>query len=214
MRPDPITQERVYRALKADFLAGLFEPHRRMDLAAIADRYGASKTPVREAIFRLIGERLLAPHKDGGFMIALPPRGMLTHLYSWNEQLLLAGLHAAKAERLRERLHALYQEIAVQPRPPAMIVAAAFLAVGEATGNPEFVHQIDATNGLLHYPRLGEEVVFPDLPREAAAMVKMNGNGFQKNMRRRILNYHRRRFEQVQRIERTWALGDAENEMN
>jgi DNA-binding GntR family transcriptional regulator len=214
VRPDPITQERVYRALKADFFAGGFEPHKRMDLAAIAERYGASKTPVREAIFRLVGERLLSPHRDGGFRIALPARGDLAHLYAWNVQLLFSALHVVGSELLRERLYALRENISASTLPAVTIVESAFLAVGQATGNPEFVHQIEAINGLLHYPRLGEAVVFRDLTREAAAMVKVNGNGVQKNVRRRILNYHKRRFEQVQRIERTWTLADAENEMN
>jgi hypothetical protein len=213
VRPDPITQERVYRALKADFFAGGFEPHKRMDLTAIAERYGASKTPVREAIFRLVGERLLSPHRDGGFRIALPARGGLAHLYAWNEQLLLSALHVVDGGLLRERLHVLWDETARAPLQPVAIVESAFVTIGQATGNSEFAQQVEAINGLLHYPRLGEAVVFRDLAREASAMIKLNGNGVQKNMRRRILNYHRRRFEQVQRIERTWTLADAESEM-
>lgn len=212
MRPDPITQERVYRALKADFFASMFEPHKRMDLSAIAERYEASKTPVREAIYRMVGERLMSPHSDGGFRIALPSRGALAHLYTWNVQHLLSALHLARSDALREQLLTLGEEFVAQPRAPVTMVEATFLAVGSATGNPEFTHQIGAINGLLHYPRLGEGVVFRDLAREASALVKVNGNDVQKNMRRRILNYHRRRFEQVQRIERTWALSDGEAE--
>ena len=37
----PFVQERIYNALKADYLAGIFTPGRRLDIQEIADRHSA-----------------------------------------------------------------------------------------------------------------------------------------------------------------------------
>lgn len=55
MTLDRQTSERVYRALKADLLTGALAAG-RINISALALRHGASATPVREALMRLVGE--------------------------------------------------------------------------------------------------------------------------------------------------------------
>jgi DNA-binding GntR family transcriptional regulator len=201
MAPDPITLERIYRALKEEYLSGAYRTGMRIDLQSLADRHRASVTPVREAIYRLIGERMFEAHPDGGFRIILPDPTRLTHLYAWNLQHLLAALHVTGEAALHQALETLQHlgpgtERVAQTRA----IGTVFRVIGEATGNLEFVEQIEAANERLFYPRLAEAMIFKDLPREFGALSDAGGMNVQKNLRRRIIAYHRRRIEHVAQI--------------
>jgi hypothetical protein len=56
--------DRVYELLREDLIAGLLAPREPLVEQALAKRYKASRTPVRAAVLRLVGDRLLdaRPH--------------------------------------------------------------------------------------------------------------------------------------------------------
>ena len=65
MSPGPIF-ERVYLALKAQVTSGAFAPGDRLEPAALGEALNASITPVRDALHRLVGERIVeAPRNEG-----------------------------------------------------------------------------------------------------------------------------------------------------
>ncbi len=201
MAPDPITLERIYRALKEEYLSGGYRTGMRIELQSLADRHRASVTPVREAIYRLIGERLFEAHPDGGFRIALPDPTRLTHLYAWNLQHLLAALHITREASLRQALETLQHLV---PGPDRIAhtraIGMLFRVIAEATGNFEFVDQVEAANERLFYPRLAEGMIFRDVPRELHALSGVDQIDVQRSIRRRIISYHRRRIEHVPQI--------------
>ena len=49
----------LYNSLRASLMDGQYEPGQRLTISGIANEYGTSITPVREAIFRLVSERSL-----------------------------------------------------------------------------------------------------------------------------------------------------------
>ncbi|CAB3793467.1 GntR family transcriptional regulator [Pararobbsia alpina] len=51
--------DRTYAALKGGLISGAFQPGQVLVIRAVAQRYGISPTPVREALQRLVAERLL-----------------------------------------------------------------------------------------------------------------------------------------------------------
>ncbi|MFE3192262.1 GntR family transcriptional regulator [Nocardia sp. NPDC059240] len=57
--------ERVYRSLQRDLAAGLLVPTERLGEERLAETYGVSRTPVREALARLYADGLLERHSDG-----------------------------------------------------------------------------------------------------------------------------------------------------
>ncbi|GAB4589510.1 GntR family transcriptional regulator [Nocardia sp. IFM 10818] len=57
--------ERVYRALQRDLAAGVLVPTERLGEERLAENYGVSRTPVREALARLYADGLLERHPDG-----------------------------------------------------------------------------------------------------------------------------------------------------
>lgn len=67
MAPETATHQRIYRTIKEDYLAGAFGPGARIQIPSIARRANSSVTPVREALYRLVGEGLVEADPDGGF---------------------------------------------------------------------------------------------------------------------------------------------------
>ena len=89
--PKPIKRtgnsDRVYQRLKEDVLLGRIESGDLLSEAEIAKRFGVSRTPVREALYRLACERVV---------VSLPQRGHLVRPISHTE--------ALEAYRVRELL--------------------------------------------------------------------------------------------------------------
>src|SRR5512146_1224533 len=50
---------RVYEPLRAALMMGDLKPGERLNCRAIAEEFGVSQTPVREALLRLVAERAL-----------------------------------------------------------------------------------------------------------------------------------------------------------
>jgi len=49
----------LYQELRQGLMDGYYRPGQRLTIAALAEQYGTSITPVREAIFRLVSEKAL-----------------------------------------------------------------------------------------------------------------------------------------------------------
>ncbi|MFT3988898.1 GntR family transcriptional regulator [Aestuariivirga sp.] len=63
MPPKPLVKEnlceQIYRSLRASLMDGEYRPGERLTISGVAEHYGTSITPVREAIFRLASEQAL-----------------------------------------------------------------------------------------------------------------------------------------------------------
>ena len=51
--------EQIYRNLRLSLMDGEYRPGERLTISLVAEQYGTSITPVREAIFRLVSEQAL-----------------------------------------------------------------------------------------------------------------------------------------------------------
>jgi DNA-binding GntR family transcriptional regulator len=192
---DPITQERVYRALKADYLAGRFHAGEKLEIQDIADRHGSSKTPVREAACRLMGEGLVEPDRAGGFRIILAAPSELIQLYAWNMHLLLGLAHGMKKSVLRQTLDR-FSGVRIGDTPVEIIAltGSIFLAFAEATGNPEATACIAQINERLFYPRVAGAANVRDAAKELRTMTNSAVADVHKSVHRRIESYHERRI--------------------
>jgi DNA-binding GntR family transcriptional regulator len=85
---------RVYQALKARVMAGAFAPGERIDPARLSADLAASATPIREALHRLAGERLVESWQQEGFRQPFVTEANLRDLYGWSEDLLRLLLRA------------------------------------------------------------------------------------------------------------------------
>nr|WP_198428655.1 GntR family transcriptional regulator [Nocardia bovistercoris] len=72
--------ERVYHSLRRDLAAGAIVPTERLGEERLAETYGVSRTPVREALARLQADGLVERHADGLYPYR-PRLEELDHLY-------------------------------------------------------------------------------------------------------------------------------------
>lgn len=98
-------QKDAYDLILAAIDVGVYKPGDRLVESELADRFGVSRTPVREALQRLETQSLLA--RDGrSLIVASLDHGQLSELYVVRSE--LEGLAARLAAR-----HATLEEIAV-----------------------------------------------------------------------------------------------------
>jgi DNA-binding GntR family transcriptional regulator len=93
----------VYNTLKGFIREGRLKPGQRIREAEIAERLRVSRTPVREAMHRLITEGLLEINPIRGFAVAELDKQQVLELYALREFLegaaaRLASQHASKLE--------------------------------------------------------------------------------------------------------------------
>ncbi|MBT0667398.1 GntR family transcriptional regulator [Novosphingobium profundi] len=186
----------IYRALKADYAAGAFSPGRRLDVQELADRHRSSKTPVREALCRLMGEGLIEPHPEGGMQLVRYSAHRLVQLYAWNMSLLLGLVREIRLSALRRAVEESAERIPqVTPVGISQAVGAAFLSLAAASGNPFALQTIGNLNDRLHYVRIEEVHDLAEAAKEVAILTNLSVRDLPKNMRRRLESYHMRRID-------------------
>ncbi|MFG3044992.1 GntR family transcriptional regulator [Streptomyces sp. NPDC048241] len=112
-KPEPLgsVRERVLAALRQDIIAGRLGPGDRLVERELAERYGVSRVPVREAIRALVGEGFVLFESARRTVVRRLTPDDVRELFELREALEVyaAGLAAARAtpealERLRELL--------------------------------------------------------------------------------------------------------------
>lgn len=79
----------LYREIRRALRSGRYVPGQRIDPATIAEEFHTSATPVRFALYRLVGEGLIADHARSGLYVPLLTEVALRDLYDWMQRLLL-----------------------------------------------------------------------------------------------------------------------------
>lgn len=100
---DRLTADRTYQGLLERIVEGRIGPGDRLREAAIAEEFGLSRTPVREALRRLESDGLLVHEPHRGMMVRTLDHRAVTELYLIREVLEgtaagLAARHASDAE--------------------------------------------------------------------------------------------------------------------
>lgn len=64
--------DQLYEGVKRDLMNGKYEPGSRITISGLAEEYGTSITPVREAVFRLVSEHALQARAATSFQVPQP----------------------------------------------------------------------------------------------------------------------------------------------
>lgn len=190
-----LTTERVYDALKRQIMRGERAAGERLDPARLAEELGASATPVRDALHRLLGERLVQARAQEGFRVPVLSEMALRDLYAWSRDLLALALRSAK--RLAPHLP---EPGAQSDEDEAARAAALFDAVAAASGNGEHRLALVQTSERLHAARRIEPLVIAGSADELMAMEAAWSGGVASDLRRLVSTYHRRRLNAVASI--------------
>jgi GntR family transcriptional regulator, carbon starvation induced regulator len=67
--------ESAYRHIRSDILSGSIAPENRLQIVDLSQRHGTSASAVREALSRLVSERLVTLEEQKGFRAASASEG-------------------------------------------------------------------------------------------------------------------------------------------
>jgi len=194
VNPAPVF-DRVYAGLKQLLRAGAIGPGERLDPAALAERLVASITPVRDALHRLAGERLVEAGNDG-FAIPKTSEPDLRDLYDWNSQLLRIALQTSLSSSF---------DYAIRPSsdPVAQQAEHLFSAIAARSSNREHRLAVEAVNDRLHAVRLIEPAILTGTDEEYQAMAAAD----LRTLRNLLGSYHRRRIAAAPQLVRRLYRG-------
>lgn len=186
----PGTFERVYSAIKQRLRDGVYRPGDRLEPAVLSDELNASVTPVRDALHRLTGERLVEAPRHEGFRVPMMTETLLRHLYSWHLDLLQLAV-------VRQQAAALADDTVVsdgRSEPPVQLRQnALFLALARTTGNPEHAAALESLSQRLEAVQRFEHLFLDDTEAETAEILRSLRERDRKGLRSSLIRYHRRR---------------------
>lgn len=182
----PGTFERVYAALRQRLRQGVYAPGDRLEPAALSEELNASVTPVRDALHRLTGERLVEAPRHEGFRVPMLTETGLRHLYAWHRDLLLLAL-------IGRRSAAADPPGAEAPEDEQNKQNRLFFALASLTGNPEHLAALQELTNRMEPVQKVEAALLDRLEQETAEIALAMKDGDRGRLRRALLHYHRRR---------------------
>lgn len=188
MNPAPVF-DRVYAAIRDRIASGAWRPGQRIELAMLCDLLDASPSPVRDALHRLRGERLLMDGDGEGFSMPSLTEVELVDRYAWVHQLVTSGLRADGS-----------MGPVGENGEPAEAIAALFEAIVDATCNAECREAMKNINVRLHPVRLAESVVMGGVADEIDGLRRAVEADDRPALRTRLARYQRRRMRAVAAI--------------
>jgi DNA-binding transcriptional MocR family regulator len=200
MSPDAASADHVYRRVKSEIMSGRYAPGSDPNVHQIALEIGISISPVRDAMERLVGERLLVTRSGGGFQTPAVSEALLRDLYLWHSYLTRGAIRTMPAVAHPDELTRELEGI--EPSDNGAIVAATarlFLEFGVTSGNGEHLAAIRSAGERLAFQRLAERQL-RDRKRELERLLKLAISGSKAALKEGISVYHRRRLRHVPQI--------------
>ncbi|MES2326212.1 MAG: GntR family transcriptional regulator [Pseudomonadota bacterium] len=186
----PGTFDRVYAAIRQRLREGMYRPGERLEPALLSDELNASVTPVRDALHRLTGERLVEAPRHEGFRVPMLTETMLRHLYAWHRDLLLLAVMKQETNRLSDDIM-----ISDAPAGESLLQRqnAVFVTLARMTGNPEYVNAFEAVSERLEPIRRLEQLFLDGTEAETDEIVRALQARDRRALRTSLVRYHRRR---------------------
>lgn len=194
MSPGP-TMERVYLELKARLRSDEFPPGSRLGPAELAKLLEASPTPVRDALYRLSGERIVESWHLEGFRQPLLNEGDLQDLYGWSGTLIGLALKGRADVAPPGTLFELPRS-ADYPRG----IESLFRMIASGTAGREIRHAIVNIVERTHVFRSVEARIDVGAIDALEAMEQDFRFGRWTALRSKITSFHRNRVAQAGRV--------------
>lgn len=136
----------VYGQVRRALQSGRYAPGQRIDPATLAAEFDTSATPVRFALYRLVGEGLVADHARSGLHVPLLTEVAMRDLYDWMERLLLMACDIGVAPTFQHRDNV---EIASADDDLVKLTWQLFDMIARATGHWSLHHAVKRANDRL-----------------------------------------------------------------
>lgn len=184
----------IRRALQS----GRFVPGQRIDPTSIAAEFNTSPTPVRFALYRLVGEGLVADHARNGLHVPLPTEVAMRDLYDWMQRLLLMACDEIdRAPTIRE---ARKLEIASADNDVVKLTWQLFDVIARTAAQRELHHAVKQINDRLAPIRRAKQGLFEHAFEEFS---ELNRHWQKRNipaLKSALRQYHERRKQLVPSI--------------
>lgn len=200
----PGTFERVYAAIRQRLRQGLYRPGDRLEPALLSDELNASVTPVRDALHRLTGERLVDAPRHEGFRAPMMTETLLRYLYAWHLDLLLLAVLKHRADPGTDESICGNGQLNA---PPHERQNALFLALVESAGNPEHVAALEALSCRLEPVQRLEQAFLDETEAETQEILRALQASDRKALRKALVRYHRRRLRIIPELLATMMHG-------
>lgn len=191
------TMERVYLELKARVLDGRYAPGTRLDPVNLAKTLRASATPVREALHRLAGERIIDSWHQEGFRPPILAEADLHDLYNWTSALLSLALQGQVAQ---PELRGDHTTGLATSHGYTDGIESLFRAIAARTENREIRFAIHNSIERSHVFRAAEAHIDPHVRELLAAMQADYRFGRWTALRSKITRFHGRRMALAGRV--------------
>lgn len=178
------TFERVYRSIRAELLRGAYRPGEMLEPRSLAERHFASVTPIRDALHRLAGERLVEASPHDGFRVPLMTENALRDLYAWQEQLAILALRLSRAGG--------------QDLPPSTGTAIErtrqlFTGLAARSGSVELLSATTQACDRLEPARHAEAQLLADMDEELSMLEQLLSRNAWQDFRAQLTRYRTRR---------------------
>ncbi|SEJ72995.1 regulatory protein, gntR family [Sphingobium sp. AP50] len=199
MSPEALTAVRVHREIKALILAGRFTPGLPLTVQSLAEEFGTSTSPVRDALNRLVGERLVEMQGGGGFALAEISKRRAYHLYSFHGDLVRTIIKVmVRFDELGPPPASLLNKTA-QSLTLARATAEFFALTAACSPNPEHLDAVMQVGERLAIFRLHEGPIGRQ-GEELATLWNVTRSGNRNATRVAMWQYHRRRLLRADEI--------------
>ena len=199
MSPEAVTAERIHRELKRLLCTSRFAPGLPLTVQSLANEFGTSISPVRDALNRLVGERLINVQGGGGFAMPFLSRRTAFNLYSWHAEITLLII---KVMVTFEPVGDPPEEIVGVRADPSIIESATaelFTRLAACSPNPEHQEAINSVADRLARFRLHEGAITKQ-GGELLTLWNIAQSGNRSATRTAMMQYHRKRLMRVDEI--------------
>lgn len=187
------TAERVYAATKQLVLSGRIHPGERIDPTLVAGEVLSSVTPVRDALHRLVGERLVETRPTEGFHLPLVTEAGMRDLLRWHADLLRLALRRSSGS-------AIVLSAPGEGTDRLDETQYLFAAIAARSADTNLIHAVGAANDRLRTSRHAENGILTGLDDELAALERTASQGDDRGLLHGLRQYHRRRQSMVPRL--------------
>ncbi|MGY1408148.1 MULTISPECIES: GntR family transcriptional regulator [unclassified Luteimonas] len=184
----------LYRQIRRALQAGRYMPGQRIDPTTIAAEFNTSPTPVRYALYRLVGEDLIADHGRDGLHVPLPTEVSLHELYDWMQRLLLMACEVGFPQRTHEDV----RDVDIAPGDDVVKRTwHLFDAVACATGHGPLHRTVRRVNDCLAPVRRHKQTLLSNAFEELSELIRHWQHRDIDALRPALTRYHERRKQLV-----------------
>ncbi len=197
MAPEALTSERVYGGLRRAIVGGYYPPGSTLVSHTIAEEFGTSIAPVRDAIHRLVGEGFVQALHGGGFHLPVLTENDLRDLYVWHGQVLRLAIKHRSSPSISIDMSTIFD--ALNPDDSRAIADATtllFARIAAVSRNGQHPAAVARIADRLYATRLHESAI-KDRIAELRAVWTLTVSGRESAARDAIWAYHRRRLRRV-----------------